>query len=218
MAEQGCSNLPDANSRSKNPTGTTKISRAALWSPICGIPGLIILFYSILGYGYVQQIIGYCMILLMILGIVLGIIGLVQIRKSHGRLQGLGFAKTGLVLNIILSLAGVIPINTGPPDLSHSRERIAKIQISEFEFAIQPYAKDNGSFPTTERGLDALFHNLENSNSWQGPYLGKAVPVDPWGRPYHYRNPGVHNPGSYDLWSNGKDGIEGTADDIINWK
>jgi general secretion pathway protein G len=94
-----------------------------------------------------------------------------------------------------------------------SKSQIAKLQIAEFEQALEIYAKDNGSYPTNERGLEELL-----SNEGKGPYLKKALPFDRWGRPYHYCNPGVRNAGSYDLWSNGPDGIEGTEDDVTNWK
>jgi hypothetical protein len=70
---------------------------------------------------------------------------------------------------------------------------------------------DNGSFPTNEQGLAALM-----SNEKGGPYLVGELPNDPWGQPYHYRNPGVRNTDYCDLWSNGADSIEGTADDISN--
>jgi general secretion pathway protein G len=53
--------------------------------------------------------------------------------------------------------------------------------------------------------------------NWKGPYL-KKEPLDPWGRAYVYRVPGDHNADGYDLFSMGKDGTEGNADDVVNWK
>ena len=53
--------------------------------------------------------------------------------------------------------------------------------------------------------------------NWNGPYIKKDA-KDPWDNPYVYKSPGEHNTDSYDLSSKGKDGIEGTEDDITNWK
>jgi general secretion pathway protein G len=56
--------------------------------------------------------------------------------------------------------------------------------------------------------------------NWRGPYLRKAVPEDPWGRPYLYRSPGEHNPTSFDLATLGKDGQPGGSGedaDVTNW-
>jgi general secretion pathway protein G len=55
-----------------------------------------------------------------------------------------------------------------------------------------------------------------DAESWRGPYL-KRKPSDPWGMAYIYKAPGEHNPDSYDLFSIGKDGQSGTADDVTNW-
>ena len=70
--------------------------------------------------------------------------------------------------------------------------------------ALQVYQLDVGSHPTTQQGLNALRllpSDLHEPEKWAGPYLSKNVPLDPWGKPYHYRLPGVHNPKSFDLWS-----------------
>jgi len=55
-------------------------------------------------------------------------------------------------------------------------------------------------------------------SSWKGPYLANEIPVDPWGNKYIYKCPGVHNPSSYDVSSNGADGKPGGNDDITNWQ
>jgi general secretion pathway protein G len=91
-----------------------------------------------------------------------------------------------------------------------------KLQISEFKDAIQAFENDTLRFPTTEEGLDALVRNPGNLGNWNGPYLKKGIPSDPWGREYGYKCPGDHGP--YDLCSYGSDGIAGTDDDIVNWK
>ena len=78
---------------------------------------------------------------------------------------------------------------------------------------------DCGSFPSGAQGLDALRMPPPDvpPGKWNGPYLDSAVPLDPWGSPYQYMFPGSRNPDSYDLWSCGPDGMNGTEDDIGNW-
>jgi general secretion pathway protein G len=215
MAEHGGIDLQHTNSQSRSSAGKTKTSAAALGSLICGITGLIIIFVYLLGLNNYDAglIIGVCFILSMILGIVLGTVSLVRIHRSSGRIKGSDMATTGLALNIILFFIAFMA-STTPHTGGDSKARIAKIQIAEFEGVLEAYANDNGSFPTEKEGLNALL-----SDKGKGPYLkNKALPNDPWGRPYHYHNPGIRNPGAYDIWSNGIDGIEGTADDITSWK
>jgi general secretion pathway protein G len=98
------------------------------------------------------------------------------------------------------------------------KKQIAKIHIALFEQALKAFMFDMGRFPITSEGLDALIHDPTGSNAWTGPYLSKmtAVPMDPWGRSYQYRCPGKH--GDFDIISLGPDGIEGTDDDVSNWK
>lgn len=75
-----------------------------------------------------------------------------------------------------------------------------------------------GKYPTTEQGLGALNEKPAGEAKWAGPYLKKAVPPDPWGRPYVYKKPGEH--GEYDLLSYGKDGQPGGSGedaDITSW-
>jgi type II secretion system protein G len=96
----------------------------------------------------------------------------------------------------------------------------AKRQIGLLKTPLLTYQLDIGSLPTTAQGLDALRRppaDLPNPQRWAGPYLDADVPLDPWGKPYHYCSPGTHNHDSYDVWSSGPDGINGTQDDIGNW-
>lgn len=82
------------------------------------------------------------------------------------------------------------------------------------------YRIHNGSFPTTEQGLDALLRKPQNAGSrWRGPYIDE-LPEDAWNEPYQYKFPGTRNPlgaAGFDLWSSGPDRTSGTADDIGNW-
>lgn len=106
----------------------------------------------------------------------------------------------------------------------------AKAQIDLFVTALHRYQQSVGAFPTMQQGLQALRTHppdLPKGKQWNGPYLNPEVslhplnlelPLDPWDRPYHYRVPGMHNPDGFDAWSVGPDGIDGTQDDVGNWK
>ena len=95
----------------------------------------------------------------------------------------------------------------------------AKQQIESLSKAIDQYRLDTGHFPSTEQGLAALNHKPADEPKWNGPYLKKDAPLDPWGKAYIYKAPGDHS-NDYDLSSLGKDGKpggEGEAADIGNW-
>jgi len=85
------------------------------------------------------------------------------------------------------------------------------------ETPLMSYKLAIGRYPTTEEGLQALVTSPNDSPRWKGPYL-KQLPLDPWNNPYKYAFPGEHNKDSYDLWSVGPDGQDGTSDDIGNWE
>jgi general secretion pathway protein G len=126
---------------------------------------------------------------------------------------------TLMELIIVLVILGLLAAVVGPKiydKVIKSKDQIAKIQIGEFDSALQLYSFDVGRFPLTAEGLEALVQNPGNLGSWKGPYLKKSVPKDPWDKPYVYNSPGTH--GDYDLYSFGADGAEGTDDDICNWK
>jgi general secretion pathway protein G len=126
---------------------------------------------------------------------------------------------TLIELIVVLVILGMLAAVVAPKvyeKLSTSKDKIAKIQITEFEGALQLYSFDMGRFPDTGEGLDALVRNPVGNQSWNGPYLAKELPKDPWQRDYVYRHPGMH--GDFDLLSLGADGAEGTEDDICSWK
>ncbi len=81
--------------------------------------------------------------------------------------------------------------------------------------ALDRFEVECGRFPTSDEGLNALMQQPPGLEGWGGPYL-KKQPIDPWNNPYNYTYPGVRNPASYDLSSNGPDGRPGTDDDITN--
>ena len=108
--------------------------------------------------------------------------------------------------------------------LSTARDKAARAQIELFGTALDSYRLDNGVYPTTQQGLEALWAQPTTApapRNWTGPYLRKRVPADPWGNPYVYRSPGEANPDSYDLVSLGRDGApggEGEDADIRSWE
>jgi general secretion pathway protein G len=124
-----------------------------------------------------------------------------------------------LVLIILVVLASMAALEYRSAKRKSSIDA-AQGQIGLFEPALQMFELSIGAYPTTAQGLDALRSapaDLPNPAKWDGPYLNKPVPPDPWEHPYQYQSPGQHNPDGYDVWSNGPDGQSGTEDDIGNW-
>jgi len=126
-----------------------------------------------------------------------------------------------VTLAIIATLAAIVaPSLFG--NVSDARQKTAKSQIQILSLALDTYRLDCDTVPTTEQGLEAL-RSLPVSDppaNWKGPYLRQLVPLDPWGRPYVYVSPGLANPGSYDLYTLGKDGKpggDGESADVTSW-
>ena len=94
----------------------------------------------------------------------------------------------------------------------------ARVEISVLGTALELFEVDCNRFPTMEEGLQALAEQPSDCPNWNKEgYLPHGVPKDPWGNPYVYKCPGVHNPTKFDLYSLGPDGRDGTEDDIGNW-
>ncbi|HTM52280.1 MAG TPA: type II secretion system major pseudopilin GspG [Bryobacteraceae bacterium] len=96
----------------------------------------------------------------------------------------------------------------------------ARVQINNFEQALTQYKLNTGLFPTTEQGLEALRVKPANVNQWEGPYIRKEIPLDPWGHPYVYKFPGEHGeePDLISYGADGQAGGEGLNADIVSWK
>ena len=122
---------------------------------------------------------------------------------------------TLLELLVVIVIIGLLAAYVGPKyfsQLGKSEVTIAKAQIEAFEKSLDTYRLDVGRYPSTEEGMAALMTAPPSAGAkWNGPYLKKGVPHDPWGQPYQYRSPG--SKGEYEIVSLGRDGQPGGAGD-----
>ena len=133
------------------------------------------------------------------------------------RRRGFTLIEVLLVLVILVVLASLAVVAIGPIQRS-SRIKAAKAQIGLLKTPLETFQLDCGNYPLTEQGLQALLAPSADATKWNGPYLeGNLIPLDPWEHPYQYQYPGNRNPSSYDVWSLGPDGVDGTEDDVGNW-
>ncbi len=128
-----------------------------------------------------------------------------------------------VVITVIAILAGLV----GPMvfrNVGDAKVSAARAQIELFALALDQYRLDNDFYPATTQGLAALRERPSGepqARNWRGPYLRKAIPLDPWGRPYAYKSPGEVNTESYDLMSLGRDGQPGGTGedaDVTSWE
>lgn len=118
---------------------------------------------------------------------------------------------TLIELLVVLAILGMLAALVGPQVLNQlggAKSKTAAVQIRDLEQALEMYKLDVGRFPSTDMGLEALVRAPSGVRGWNGPYLrGGAVPDDPWGTPYEYRQPGKQ--GAYDIVSLGADASPG---------
>ena len=147
-------------------------------------------------------------------------------RAGYALRSGFTLIELLVVIAIIAVLAGVV----APEVLRNAGDakgQAARSQVEMFGLALDAYRLDNDEYPTTEQGLAALRtmpviggRNGGPPTRWRGPYLRRVVPDDPWGKPYVYAAPGRANPGSYDLYTLGRDGRiggDGEDADVTSW-
>jgi general secretion pathway protein G len=141
-------------------------------------------------------------------------------RPNRKHLRPAGF--TLLELLVVMVIIGLLASYVAPrffDQVGKSEIKAARAQLDAFDKALATYRLDTGHYPSTEQGLKALVERPTDEAKWSGPYLAKALPLDPWSHPYVYRQPGDAGH-DYELQSYGKDGQRGgTGDnaDISVW-
>jgi len=126
-----------------------------------------------------------------------------------------------LIMGLLMSLVGVAVFN----QVDKARVTTTKMKIKQVSNSLERYYMDNGRYPTTEQGLQALIQKPtgtpEPRNYPRGGYIrDKEMIVDAWDQPFEYESPGQKNPDWFDLWSTGADGSPGGTDtnaDVGNW-
>jgi general secretion pathway protein G len=124
---------------------------------------------------------------------------------------------TLLELLVVIVIIGLLAAYVAPRyfgQVGKSEVAVAKAQLDAFAKALDQYRLDTGKFPTNEQGLAALVKQPANEPRWNGPYLRKEPPLDPWGKPYQYRVLG--SGGDYEVFSFGRDGAAGGTGDGVD--
>lgn len=133
-----------------------------------------------------------------------------SVLNSHTHSSPATAGFTLLELLVVIVIIGLLAAYVGPKyfsQLGKSEVTVAKAQIEAFEKALDAFRLDVGRYPTTEEGLGGLLTQPAGAARWNGPYLKKDVPQDPWGHSYIYKSPGTK--GEYEVISYGKDGQPG---------
>jgi general secretion pathway protein G len=132
-----------------------------------------------------------------------------------------GFTLTEIM--VVVVVLGILAATILPQFIGVTHDAkvsAAKAHVAEIESALERYSIHMDRYPSSDEGLKALVEPpAGNDGKWRGPYVNK-LRNDPWGSPYQYRQPGIHRPSGFDLWSMGADradGGEGEAADVGNW-
>lgn len=140
-------------------------------------------------------------------------------RRTFAKRAIAGF--TMMELLIVLVIIGLLAALVGPAlyqRIKPAKQSVAQAQIQNFMSALDSFFVDMGRYPEPHEGLSVLRDRPEQDSGWQGPYLKREIPLDPWGGAYQYRSPG--RSGGYEIFSFGADGREGgdgDASDITSW-
>ena len=133
--------------------------------------------------------------------------------KTHSAFTLIELMLVVIIIGALVAM--VMPRFAGRSEQARVTAARADI-LSNISTALKLYELDNGNFPSSGEGLNALLARPATAVNWNGPYLEKS-PVDPWGRVYKYKCPGQYRTADYDLYSLGKDGVE-SVDDVANWE
>lgn len=143
--------------------------------------------------------------------------------RSDGlRPSGFTLIEIMVVITVIAILATLVAPNVFQ-HVGTAMDATARSQIEMLGAALDAYRLDNGRYPTTQQGLEALVSaptSEPRPRNWRGPYLRRDLPLDPWDNAYVYRSPGEANPNGFDIVSYGADGRpggEGEGADITSW-
>ncbi|MFN5582574.1 type II secretion system major pseudopilin GspG [Gemmatimonas sp.] len=149
--------------------------------------------------------------------------------RAHRRCVGRRRRITGftllevMVVIVVIALLATFVAPSLFRNVDDAKVATARAQIESLATALDGYRLDNGRYPTSAQGLNALWEKptIDPPGNWREPYVRKAIPDDPWGRPYVYVSPGKANPTGFDLASYGADGQpggDGDNTDILSWK
>lgn len=136
---------------------------------------------------------------------------------SNRYLPGFTLIELMLVI-IIIGVLGAMVVPRLAGRAEQARTARAHADLSMIGVALDLYELDAGQYPTSLEGLATRERpaDVPEDGQWNGPYLKKGLPKDPWGRPYTYTRESQHNQ-DYDLFSLGRDGQAGN-DDVVNWE
>jgi general secretion pathway protein G len=139
--------------------------------------------------------------------------------RKRKRQAGVTLIEMLVVVTIIALFAALVGRNIFR-QTDKARVTAARAQIEIFMGALGQYKLDTGTLPTTEQGLYALWTKPSDAQAWDGPYLAKEIPPDPWGNQYVYAFPGQHGdmPDVTSYGADGQPGGEGYNADIVSWK
>jgi general secretion pathway protein G len=143
-------------------------------------------------------------------------------RATGAAVKGFTLIEIMVVIVVIAIIAAMVAPNVFK-NVGEARRTSAMAQMETIATALDSYKMDNHQYPTTDQGLAALWEEPTNevARAWKGPYLRKAVPLDPWNHPYQYISPGEVNFKAFDLFSFGNDreaGGEGEDADVLQWQ
>lgn len=139
-------------------------------------------------------------------------------KRRAGRYLQYGFTlmEVLLVLMILVVLAS-IAVNIFGGTQDQALKDAAKGEVGVLKSAVNLFKFHTKNYPSDLKELVEKPSDSKAAERWSGPYLDKS-PVDPWDHPYKIAAPGKHNTDSFDIWSTGPDGQDGSADDIGNWE